>query len=82
MPTIFRYKGYRFFFYSNENIPLEPCHIHVRKGSSLAKFWIEDEILLAETYGFISPELKEIMKIIEQNKELIKEKWNEYFNIK
>jgi len=40
MPVIFRHKGYRFFFFSNEGIPLEPCHIHVKKGSAVAKFWI------------------------------------------
>ncbi|MCP4109321.1 MAG: DUF4160 domain-containing protein [Desulfobacteraceae bacterium] len=32
--------GYRFFFYSNEGNPLEPLHIHVRKGEAVAKFWI------------------------------------------
>ncbi len=28
MPVVFRYKGIRFFFYSNEGNPLEPRHIH------------------------------------------------------
>ena len=37
MPVVFRYKGYRFFFYSNEGNPREPLHIHVRKGEAVAK---------------------------------------------
>jgi len=50
MPVIFRHKGYRFFFFSNEGFPLEPCHIHVRKGGAVAKFWIVKEVRLAEAY--------------------------------
>lgn len=40
MPTIFRYKGYRFFFFSNEGFPPEPPHVHVRQGERVAKFWL------------------------------------------
>lgn len=29
MPVILRFKGYIFFFYSNEGNPLEPAHIHI-----------------------------------------------------
>ncbi|MBO4628386.1 MAG: DUF4160 domain-containing protein [Treponema sp.] len=44
MPTVLNKKGYRFFFFSNEGNPLEPCHIHVRKNGALAKFWVSEEI--------------------------------------
>lgn len=37
--------GYRFFFFSNEGSPLEPCHIHIRKHGALAKFWTDKENL-------------------------------------
>ena len=30
MPVVFRYKSFRFFFYSNEGNPREAMHIHVR----------------------------------------------------
>jgi len=82
MPIVLRHDGYKFFFYSNENDPIEPCHIHVRKGENLAKYWIIPFISLAESYGFNSPELNEIQKFIEENKKTFKEKWNEYFGIK
>jgi len=29
MPLVFRWKGYRFHFFSNEGDPREPVHIHV-----------------------------------------------------
>jgi hypothetical protein len=65
MPVVFRYKGYRFFFFSNEGIPLEPCHIHVRKGSAVAKFWIVPEVRLAnEAYGMLPAELRELLQIV------------------
>jgi len=81
MPVIFRYKGYRFFFFSNEGNPLEPCHIHVRKGSAIAKFWVTSEVQLVEAYSMSPAELRELSNIIKQNHELIKRKWNEYFSV-
>ena len=80
MPVVLRLKGYIFFFYSNEGIPREPLHIHVRKNNFLAKVWIEPEIKVAKSYGFNSSELTEILGIVIKNKKLIERKWNEYFS--
>ena len=44
-PTVFRYKNYRFFFFSNE----EPrMHVHIFSPAGEAKFWIEPVIALAD----------------------------------
>jgi hypothetical protein len=80
MPTVFRYKGFRFFFYSNEGNPLEPLHIHVMKGENTAKFWVEPQVSVAESYGMKPSELKAVGKVIENNKDLIRKVWDEYFN--
>lgn len=80
MPLVFLYNGYRFFFYSNEGNPLEPCHIHVRKGTSTAKFWVHPQVSLAEAYEMNSGELRDLMKVIEKNKHLIEDKWHEFFS--
>jgi hypothetical protein len=40
MPVVFRERGFKFFFYSNEGNPREPIHIHVEKGTVEAKFWL------------------------------------------
>jgi hypothetical protein len=79
MPVLFRYKGYRFFFFSNEGNPFEPLHVHVRQGSALAKFWVQPEVALAESYGMNSAELRELLGVAAQNRGLIKRKWHEYF---
>ena len=79
MPVILRYKGYHFFFFSNEGIPLEPCHIHIRKDGAVAKFWIVPEVRLAEAYDMSSAELRRLLQVVKQNQKLITGKWNEYF---
>jgi len=30
LPKVLEYKGYKFFFFSNEGNPLEPSHIHFK----------------------------------------------------
>ena len=79
MPTIFRYKGYRFFFFSNEGYPNEPVHIHVRKGSQVAKFWLVPEVILEHSYEMSPSELKELEGVIRENHESFKEAWDAYF---
>lgn len=79
MPTVFDYKGYKFYFWSNENN--EPIHIHVSTGiptSNSTKFWIlkDDSVLLANNSNeFGSKELRKIQKYIENNISLIKDAW-------
>ncbi len=81
MPVVFRHRGCRFFFFSNEGDPLEPVHIHVRCGERLAKFWIDPRVELAESYGFSATELNKIAKLIVRNSSEIKDYWDEYFNL-
>ena len=47
MPTVFRYKGIRFFFYSNEGSPREPLHIHARGNGGDAKIWLFPDARIA-----------------------------------
>jgi hypothetical protein len=44
MPVVFRHKGFRFLFYSNEGDPREPVHIHVLKDGIDSKFWLWPEV--------------------------------------
>ncbi|MBL8023106.1 MAG: DUF4160 domain-containing protein [Elusimicrobia bacterium] len=78
MPTVFREKGFRFHFYSNESF--EPCHIHISGHGGEAKFWIPS-CQLVWSQGLNSHDLRVLMKILGAKKSLIQEKWNEHFNI-
>jgi hypothetical protein len=78
MPTVLFINGFRFFFYSNEND--EPIHIHVKKGNAEGKIWLEPQCAIAYLRGFTNAEEKNIIEIVQDNLELLKMKWNEYFN--
>ena len=75
-PTLFFYLGLRFFFYSNDH---EPIHVHVSSGDAEAKFRIEPEIVLIENNGLKSREIRQSIMAIEENKEVIIERWKEFF---
>lgn len=83
MPVLFIFFGLRFLFYSNEH---EPIHIHVVKGSGkvkeYAKYLVLPDIVLIENKGLKSNELKLAEMVIEENREIIIEKWNEFFTKK
>ena len=76
MPTILRVGPYRFFFYSGDKD--EPIHIHVERDDKNAKFWLEP-VRLQSSGGFSRAEVFKIHKIIEQNRNKLKEAWDEYF---
>ena len=79
MPVIFRHRGIRVFFYSNEGDPREPVHVHAQRGECLAKIWVHPAAAVAESYGFSSSELKDLISAVEQNADLIERSWNDYF---
>ena len=79
MPVVFRHKGYRFFFYSNEGEPLEQLHIHVRKGNAVAKLWLEPLPEVAESYGMNAHELNELLEVAVSHAGEIERYWNEHF---
>lgn len=76
MPTILQLNVYRFFFYSNDHLPI---HIHVEKGDATAKYELIP-LVLVRSKKFTAGELGEIRKLVEQNLELFINKWNEYFH--
>lgn len=79
MPVIFRYKGFRFFFYSNEGNPREQIHVHVRADDGEAKFWLKPTVSMASNDGFDARTLRELTLVVEENATLIERTWHEYF---
>lgn len=79
MPVVFRYKSFRFFFYSNEGNPREAMHIHVRNGEGEAKFWLMPTVYLADSDGFDARTLRDLRTVVAANKDLIERTWNEHF---
>jgi hypothetical protein len=71
LPTIARWRGYRFSFYSRKP------HVHVVKGSGQAKFWLEDSSL-AKSVGFADHELTRIARKVGQDRDLLLRAWNDF----
>lgn len=77
MPVVTRIGSYRFFFYSNEND--EPPHVHVQRERKLAKFWLR-QVALDTSRGFAAHELREIERLVVENRTLFLEAWDEFFS--
>lgn len=85
MPQIFRIGPYIIYFWSNENDPLEPVHVHIAEGKAAAngtKVWItsKGKALLCNNNSRIStPVLRNLLRVIEANSSDIIEKWLAHF---
>ena len=75
-PTVFRERGYRFFFFSREE---ERMHVHVLSGDGEAKFWLEPEIELSKNYHYSRKQLKEIEILVEEHYNELVSTWNKHF---
>lgn len=75
-PTVFKERGYRFYFFANEE---NRMHVHVICEKGEAKFWLEPIVALAENVKLSPKELKEIQKIIEARADEIKKTWKKFF---
>ena len=75
-PSIFRVKGYRFYFLSNEE---DRIHIHVTCENGEAKFWLEPIVSLAIHHRLNAKKLGEIQGIIEEHKNEIIQAWRKHF---
>jgi len=75
MPELFRFYGIKFFFFSNEHLPI---HVHIQNSDGDAKFNLEP-LELIENHGMKNKDLKIAEGVIEENKEIIESRWKEYF---
>ncbi len=79
MPVVFRDGGLRYFFYSNEGLPREPLHVHVKGRGCDAKIWLEPDVSISDSYGFNAKELSGILRTVIENRDRILRAWHEHF---
>jgi len=85
MPQVFKIGNYWVYFWSNENEPLEPIHVHVSEGRPKAngtKIWITaaGKSFVANNNSAIPEKiLKNIVRIIEARSDEIIDKWKKFF---
>jgi hypothetical protein len=80
MPVVLRFKGYTFFFFSNEGVPREPLHIHVRKDAATAKIWLEPDVTVADSFGMSARELRELVRVARENRDAFAKAWKDHFH--
>ena len=79
MPTVFRERGIRYFFYSNEGNPREPIHIHALKDKNEAKILINPEPKIVWSVGFHPHELRDILEVVSVRRHMIESAWHDHF---
>lgn len=75
-PTVFKWKNYRFFFFSREE---SRPHVHVVCSDGEAKFWLDPQVGLARNHGLSPTQLNEVQKTVESRKDDILNAWREHF---
>lgn len=76
MPTILFVFGLRFYFYSDEHLPI---HIHVKNGDGKAKINV-NTFEIMENSGVKPADLKKALELVKQYQKDIIESWKEYFD--
>ena len=75
-PTIFRERGYRFYFFSREE---SRRHVHVYHADGEAKFWLEPTVELAQNFGLSAKELREAESLVRSREQEIRDAWYKHF---
>lgn len=85
MPQIFKIGSYWVYFWTNENEPVEPIHVHVSQGKPTAnatKIWITrtgKTYLCNNNSRIPAHTLRNIMRMIEARSSEVIQKWCDYF---
>ena len=75
-PTVFRVKGFRFYFFSREE---RRAHVHVQHAGGEVKFWIEPTVALAANFSLKPKQVTEVQKLIEEHLNEIRSAWAKHF---
>ncbi|MFP5468662.1 MAG: DUF4160 domain-containing protein [Alphaproteobacteria bacterium] len=76
---MFHWRGYRFYYFSNEGS--EPPHIHIDKDHKTVKFWL-DPVSIARNIGFSAQEITRLASKLREEQTMLLEVWHEHFGNK
>ena len=75
-PTVFKYKGYRFFFFSREE---KRMHVHVESSDGEAKFWLTPQVEFAINVGLSQTPVRQAQAVVVKHIKEIQDAWNHHF---
>ncbi len=76
-PTVFRAKGFRFYFFSREE---QRMHVHAQSSDGEAKFWLEPQVEIAVNHRLKPRDLGTIEALIREHEDEIRTAWNGHFS--
>ncbi len=76
MPTLLRWKGWRFFFFAGDEG--EPPHVHVVKGEAEVKIWLHD-VTVAKQKRISARDINRLLSKTREERSAFLEAWNGYF---
>jgi hypothetical protein len=74
--TILRIGGYRFFFFSREE--MRP-HVHVYHVDGEAKVWLDPVLEVAHSHGLSGRRIATILRLVRENEHEIRKAWRKHF---
>lgn len=75
-PTVFRERGFRFYFFSREE---NRMHVHVRHADGEVDFWMAPRIEIAKNLGLDPHPVRTALDIVHEHQEEILEAWHAHF---
>ncbi len=75
-PTVFREAGFRFYFFSREEIRM---HVHVQCADGEAKFWLEPTVAVAQNACLDARQIRSAQALVEAHVDEIRRAWQRHF---
>lgn len=75
MPTLMNVFGLRFFFYSEEHLPM---HVHIQNSDGKAKIALNPDVVLVENHGIKPHDIKRAIEIARMYQMEFIKAWEEY----
>lgn len=75
-PTVFKWKGYRFFFFSREE---RRAHVHVSSPEGELKVWLIPEVKIALNHGLSKDQLSELIQVVKEKRDELFDAWRIHF---
>jgi hypothetical protein len=75
-PTIFRWREFRFFFFSREE---RRPHVHVSGPEGEVKLWIDPFVEVASSHGLSPETIRAIRRTVEDKLDEITSAWHRHF---
>ena len=76
-PTVLKWKGYRFFFFSREE---RRPHVHVYAQEGEAKFWLEPTVELARNHGLSQAQVTDVKGMVQEKQNDFLDAWRRHFS--